>query len=38
MSHQKLLKNSFDPNHTYRVYYLPAAAATATQPGTVQQV
>ena len=32
----QLSKNSFDPNHTYRVYYIPAAAATATQPGTVQ--
>lgn len=32
----QLSKNSFDPNHTYRVYYIPAAATTATQPTTNQ--
>lgn len=33
----QLSKNSFDPNHTYRVYYVPASAATATQPASVGQ-
>jgi len=33
----QLSKNSFDPNHTYRVYYIPASAASATQPATVGQ-
>ena len=28
----QLSKNSFDPNHSYRIYYVPAAATTATQP------
>jgi hypothetical protein len=32
----QLSKNSFDPNHTYRVYYLPASATTSTQPANVQ--
>ena len=32
----QLSKNSFDPNHSYRVYYVPAAATTATQPVTNQ--
>jgi len=28
----QISKNSFDANHTYRVYYIAGAAATATQP------
>jgi hypothetical protein len=32
----QLSKNSFDPNHTYRVYYIPASVASATQPASGQ--
>ncbi|HSZ54157.1 MAG TPA: hypothetical protein VK797_00740 [Tepidisphaeraceae bacterium] len=33
----QLSKNSFDPNHSYRVYYIPASVAAATQPASGQQ-
>ena len=31
-----LSKNSFDTSHTYRIYYVPAAAVNSTQPAAAQ--
>jgi len=32
----QLSKNSFDPNHTYRVYYVSASAVNTSQPAIGQ--